>query len=53
VTAPFPESLCHRCANHRIVRTARSAFLMCQHPELPKYPRQPVTTCPGFTEAQA
>ena len=51
MTAPFPDSLCHRCAHHRIVQAARSAFVMCGNPELPKYPRQPVVTCPGFAEA--
>ena len=29
-----------------------SSFLMCQHPDLPKYPRQPVAACPGFTAAR-
>ena len=51
MTAPFPDSLCHRCAHHRIVRSARSAFILCQHPALPKYPPQPVATCPAFAEA--
>ena len=51
MTLPFAESLCHRCANHRIVKTARSVFVMCQHPSLPKYPRQPVVACPMFEEA--
>ena len=44
---PFADSLCWRCAHHRIVSTARSVFLMCT--ALPvKYPRQPVRTCPAF-----
>lgn len=47
---PFPDSLCHRCANLRYVETRRgSVFLQCGHPDLPKYPRQPVEHCPGFT----
>jgi hypothetical protein len=51
VTAPFPDSICHRCAHHRIVKSARSAFVLCSHPDLPKYPRQPVAACSGFAEA--
>ena len=44
---PFPESLCHLCANSRTVETKTSTFLMCT--ALPtKYPRQPVSTCPAF-----
>jgi|1185.fasta_scaffold823898_2 hypothetical protein len=46
--APFPDSLCHRCRFLRIVRSARSAFLMCQEPSLPKYTAQPVRACRGF-----
>jgi hypothetical protein len=45
---PFAQSLCHRCANLRLVQTKTSTFLMCQQAELPKYPRQPVVACPGF-----
>jgi hypothetical protein len=45
---PFPQSLCHRCVNLRLVRTKTSTFLMCLHPELPKYPRQPIVSCRGF-----
>lgn len=49
--APFPTSLCHRCAHLRLVTSGKgSTFLMCQHPALPKYPRQPVAECVGFTE---
>ncbi len=48
---PFPDSLCHRCAHLRLVTSGKgSTFLMCQHPDLPKYPRQPVIACPGFSE---
>ncbi len=44
---PFPESLCWRCAGHRVVQAARSVFVKCE--TLPvKYPRQPVATCPAF-----
>ncbi len=47
---PFPESLCHRCAQLRLVTSGKgSTFLMCQHPDLSKYPRQPVVACAGFT----
>jgi hypothetical protein len=46
---PFPESLCHRCANCRAVATKTSTFLMCT--VLPtKYPRQPVLACPAFEQ---
>jgi hypothetical protein len=45
---PYAESLCWRCAHHRAVKTARSAFVMCN--VLPvKYPRQPVSSCPAFS----
>jgi len=44
--APFPDSLCRRCAHLREVRSGRgSVFLMCQEPTLPKYPAQPVRQC--------
>ncbi|HEU4612006.1 MAG TPA: hypothetical protein VFS15_08005 [Kofleriaceae bacterium] len=47
---PFADSLCHRCANLRLVHSGKgSTFLMCQQPQLPKYPRQPVAGCPGFS----
>ncbi|MDQ3368022.1 MAG: hypothetical protein M3680_21565 [Myxococcota bacterium] len=47
---PFPESLCHRCSHLRLVPNARgSVFLMCEHPELPKYAPQPIRACRGFT----
>jgi hypothetical protein len=49
VTEPFPDSLCHRCANRRYVRTKTSTFVMCT--ALPvKYPRQPVLACEAFRE---
>jgi hypothetical protein len=44
---PFAESICWHCANHRVIRAARSAFVMCT--TLPvKYPRQPLSSCPAF-----
>jgi hypothetical protein len=48
---PFPESLCHRCAHVDVVRGARSSFLRCQAPSMPKYLPQPVVRCPAFTPA--
>lgn len=40
--------LCGGCLWARLVRSARgSGFLLCRHPELPKYPPQPLTACPG------
>jgi hypothetical protein len=46
--APFPDSLCHRCAAPpRYVQTAAATFILC--PLLPgKYPPQPVLRCPLF-----
>ena len=44
---PFPESLCHRCANRRTVETKTSKFLLCTALAT-KYPRQPVLACPAF-----
>jgi hypothetical protein len=48
--APWPESLCHRCAAPpRIVRTKASAFILCPlMPEAQKYPAQPVLRCALF-----
>jgi hypothetical protein len=47
---PFPDSLCHRCVHIRVITSGKgSAFIMCQHPSLPKYGPQPVRTCTGFT----
>jgi hypothetical protein len=41
--------LCWQCTALRVVRSARSVFVMCQ--ALPiKYPRQPVAACPAFEE---
>jgi hypothetical protein len=46
---PFAESLCHRCEHLRVVESAKgSTFLMCREPTLPKYPPQPVSSCPRF-----
>ena len=46
---PFPDSLCHRCVHHDVVRGARSSFLRCAAPDMPKYVPQPVVSCPAFT----
>ncbi|HUA12433.1 MAG TPA: hypothetical protein VMA83_10555 [Solirubrobacteraceae bacterium] len=45
--------LCPACAHRREVRNTRgSVFLLCERsrtePEYPRYPRQPVLSCPGF-----
>jgi hypothetical protein len=48
-SAPFPESLCHRCAAPpRYITSGRgSVFILC--PLWPtKYPPQPVRSCPLF-----
>ena len=44
--------LCGSCSLARLVRSAKdSLFVLCTHPELPKYTGQPVTRCAGY-EAQ-
>lgn len=44
---PFPESRCHACVGLRLIRGARSTFLMCER--LPqKYVPQPVRSCAAF-----
>ncbi len=45
--------LCPICAHRREVPNTRgSVFLLCERsrsePEYPRYPRQPVLSCPGF-----
>lgn len=47
-----PAGLCDSCRHQRIVRNTRgSAFSMCERSKVdvryPKYPRVPVTACPG------
>ena len=49
----MPTSLCLRCAWKRDVVTGRgSRFLLCRRSSadrsFPKYPMQPVRSCPGF-----
>ena len=47
MSAPFPESICHRCQALKTVKGAHSVFLMCT--ALPvKYPAQPVVKCQAF-----
>ena len=44
--------LCGACAHARLVRNPRgSVFARCTHPDLPKYPPQPVLRCEGFLKA--
>jgi hypothetical protein len=44
-----PAGLCDSCRWQKLIRNTRgSTFSMCQHPELPKYPRLPVVRCDGF-----
>jgi hypothetical protein len=48
--------ICNACRHQQVVATTRgSAFSLCQRsrdePErFPRYPRIPVTACPGFEE---
>jgi hypothetical protein len=46
------KSLCETCKNMRVVRTARSRFLLCElsvtNDDYPKYPPQPVVLCDGY-----
>lgn len=41
--------LCGVCRWARLVRSSRgSLFVMCSHPELPRYGAQPVLSCARF-----
>ena len=45
--------LCESCAHQRVIRNTRgSSFSLCERsrsdPSYPKYPRLPVTECPGW-----
>jgi hypothetical protein len=43
--------LCGVCRHARLVRNPRgSVFARCTHPDLPKYPPQPVLRCAAFAE---
>jgi hypothetical protein len=48
---PFPDSVCHRCANSRVIATRTSTFLLCTVVAV-KYPRQPVSDCAEFKLAE-
>jgi hypothetical protein len=48
-----PAGLCDRCLHQRLVPNTRgSVFSLCERsqvdPAYPRYPRLPVSTCPGF-----
>jgi hypothetical protein len=55
--APPPAGLCDSCRHQQIVRNTRgSVFSLCRRsktePErFPRYPRLPVTGCPGYERA--
>ncbi len=41
--------LCGACALAKLVRSSKgNLFVLCTHPELPKYQGQPVLRCAGF-----
>jgi len=48
---PFPDSVCHRCANSRVIATKTSKFLLCTVLAV-KYPRQPVSECAEFKRGE-
>jgi hypothetical protein len=53
VSARPPAGLCDSCRHQKLIRTGRgSEFSMCLRskvdPAYPKYPRVPVTQCPGY-----
>jgi hypothetical protein len=55
--ATVPAGLCDSCRHQRVVRNTRgSSFSLCERsktePEhYPRYPRLPVTACPGYEPA--
>ena len=57
--APPPAGLCDRCRHQQIVRTTRgSVFSLCRRSRsepdrFPRYPRLPVTACPGYEARDA
>jgi len=51
-TSAYPTSQCHGCELMRAVTTSTSTFLRCTAPLLPRYPRQPVSSCGAFQAAQ-
>lgn len=52
ITVTMMPSLCESCASARVIRTARSRFLLCglslTSTTYPKYPPQPVVRCDGY-----
>ncbi len=45
--------LCSDCIHKKLVVSAKgSEFVLCRHPDLPKYPRLPVLQCAGFRAAR-
>ncbi len=41
--------LCGACVHARAIASSRgSAFLRCDHPDLPRFPSVPVIACDGF-----
>jgi hypothetical protein len=51
--APGPAGLCPDCRHVKIVTSERgSTFLLCRKaavdPRFPRYPPQPIVSCPGF-----
>jgi hypothetical protein len=57
--APAPEAgLCSSCAHQQVVRNTRgSSFSLCgrsrTEPSYPRYPRLPVSACPGYERRTA
>lgn len=53
-----PAGLCNTCVHQQVVRTTRgSVFSLCRRsrdePErFPRYPRLPVSACPGYAAAE-
>ncbi|MGN6258656.1 MAG: hypothetical protein ACTHN3_13055 [Solirubrobacterales bacterium] len=57
-TTRQPAGLCDRCRHQRLVPNTRgSVFSLCERsrtdPAFPRYPRLPVSSCPGFEPAPA
>jgi len=57
--ASVPAGLCDSCRHQRIVRNTRgSIFSLCERSKtepdrFPRYPRLPVTACPGYEPSAA
>jgi hypothetical protein len=55
--APPPAGLCDSCRHQQVVRNTRgSEFSLCRRSKnepdrFPRYPRLPVTQCPGYERA--